>query len=215
MDIGPWTFGGFDVVVLSILAFSGVLSFARGLSREIISILALLLGLAGALFVFGRYRIDVQNFIRPSWLADGALFIGVFGILYLLTSFILKGWAKTIRGRTPGALDRILGLGFGILRGAVLASLFVLVVSKSAKDGEPAEWMASATTYPALRKVSDTLQALPFARVKEIGEDIKSKGETSDILPDLPQDTPTQDAPEQDFSLDDIQDEFETKTDTE
>ena len=194
MDIGPWTLGGFDVVVMCILLFSGILAFARGLSREVISILALLIGLAGALFIFGRYRIDAQNFIRPSWLADGALFIGVFGLLYLITSFVLRGWAKTIRGRTPGFIDRLLGFAFGLARGAILASLFVLVVTKSAKDGEPAEWMAEATTYPMLRKVSDTLQSLPFARAKEIAEDIKTKGKESDILPDIPE----QDPPEQD-----------------
>lgn len=187
MNIGPWTFGGFDVVVFGILAFSGILAFARGLSREVISILALLSGLAGALFVFGRYRVDAQNFIRPSWLADGALFIGVFGLLYLLVSFILRGWAKTIRGRNPGFIDRLLGFIFGLARGAVLASLFVLVISKSAKDGEPAEWMSESTTYPVLRKISDTLQSLPFARAKEIADGIKTKGEESDILPNIPE----------------------------
>ncbi len=185
MNIGPWTFGGFDVVVFAILGFSGILAFARGLSREVISILALLIGLASALFVFGRYRIDAQNFIRPSWLADGVLFIGVFGLLYLLVTFILRKWAKTLRGRTPGFLDRTLGFVFGLFRGAILASLFVLVVSKSAKNGEPADWMAEAKTYPMLRVVSDTLQKLPFARAKEIAGDIKTKGEESDILPDI------------------------------
>ncbi len=187
MDIGPWTFGGFDIVVFLILGFSGILAFARGLSREIISILALLIGLAGALFVFGRYRIDVQNFIRPGWLADGALFIGVFGALFLMVSFILRGWAKTIRGRSPGIFERILGFGFGLIRGAILASLFVLVASESAKDGEPAAWMTESTTYPTIRKIADTLLTLPFARAKEIAEDIKTKGEGSDILPDIPE----------------------------
>lgn len=187
MDIGPWTFGGFDIVVFLILGFSGILAFARGLSREIISLLALLIGLAGALFVFGRYSIDVQNFIRPSWLANAALFTGVFGALYLIVSFILRGWARSIRGRTPGFLERILGMGFGVLRGSILASLFVLVVSISAKDGEPAEWMTESTTYPALRKISDALQTLPFARAKQFADDIKTKGENTDSFPDLPE----------------------------
>ncbi|PHR54488.1 MAG: hypothetical protein COA43_16460 [Robiginitomaculum sp.] len=186
MDIGPWTFGGFDVVVFLILGFSGILAFARGLSREIISILALVISVAGALFIFGRYSANVQNFIKPSWLANGALGIGTFAFLYLIVGFVLRGWAKSIRGRTPGFLDRLLGLGFGIARGAVIASLFVLVVSKSAHNGQPAAWMANTTTYPILRKVADALENLPFARAKEIANDIKNKGEESDILPDIP-----------------------------
>ena len=99
----------------------------------------------------------------------------------------MRGWAKSIRGQEPPFLDRLLGLGFGLVRGAVLASLFVLVISKSAQNEEPADWMAQAKTYPVLRKVADTLESLPFVRAREIAEEIKDKGEQTDILPDIPQ----------------------------
>ncbi len=188
MEIAGTEFGGFDAVVFIILGFSGILAFARGLSRELISIIALLLALAGALFVFGRYQINVQNFIKPAWLADSALGFGAFGIIYMIASFFMRSWAKSIRGQKPPFIDRLLGFGFGIARGLVLASLFVLVISKSAKDGEPAEWMSTAKTYPVLRKIADSLQSLPFARAKELAEEIKTKGKESDILPDIPVD---------------------------
>ena len=190
MEIAGTTFGGFDVVVFIILGFSGILAFSRGISRELISIIALLIGVVGALFLFGRYQINVQSFIKPAWLADRALLLGVFGFLYIISSFLMRGWAKSIRGQKPPLLDRLIGLGFGLARGLVLASLFVLVISKSAQNGEPADWMRTAKTYPILHKVSDTLQNLPFARAKEIAEDIKTKGKESDILPDIPQEEP-------------------------
>lgn len=186
MEIGAMTFTGFDVVVFIILGFSGILSFARGFSRELISILALLIGLAASLFVYGRYRVDAQSFIQPTWLADAALFIGVFLLVYMIITFVMRGWAKTIRGRRPGFLDRLMGLAFGLARGALLASLFVLVVSKGAQEGEPAEWMTEATTYPVLRQVSDAIDKLPFIKARELAEDIVTEGEESDILPDIP-----------------------------
>lgn len=185
MEVAGTTFGGFDVVVFIILGFSGILAFARGISRELISIIALLIGVVGALFLFGRYQINVQNFIKPAWLADGTLLIGVFGVLYLISSFVMRGWAKSIRGQKPPFIDRIIGLGFGLARGLILASLFVLVFT--AKNGRPGEWMTSATTYPILHKISETLQDLPFARAKEFAEEIKDKGKESDILPDISQ----------------------------
>lgn len=185
MEIGPWTFGGFDVVVFIILSFSGILAFARGLSREIISILALLIALTASLFIFGRYSVSVQDFIKPAWLANATLSIGVFGLFYLIITFILRGWAKSIRGRTPGFFDRLLGLSFGLARGTILASLFVLGASNFAKNGEPADWMTQTITYPMLRVVADTLQNLPFARAKDLADDIKNKGEEADILPDI------------------------------
>jgi len=185
MEVAGTTFGGFDVVVFIILGFSGILAFSRGISRELISIIALLVGVVGALFIFGRYQINVQSFIKPAWLADGALLLGVFGLLYLLSSFLMRGWAKSIRGQKPPFLDRLLGLGFGIARGLILASLFVLVFTL--KNGKPGDWMTHATTYPVLHKISTTLENLPFARAKEIAEEIKDKGKESDILPDIPQ----------------------------
>lgn len=187
MEIGSWTFSGFDIAVLVILGLSGLLAFMRGISRELISILALLIGLAGALFVFGHYRFNVQNVIKPGWFADGLLFIGVFGPLYLLASMIMSGWVKKIRGRTPGLLNRLLGLGFGLVRGGILASLFVLVVSKLARTEASVQWMNTAVTYPALRQIADTLENLPFVKAKELAEDIQEKGKDPDILPDFPQ----------------------------
>jgi len=180
MSIAGIELGGFDVVVFIIVGFSAILSFARGLSREVISILALLIGLAGALFVFGRFQIEAQGFIKPIWLADAALFCGVFGLLYLGVSFILRGWAKDIRGKTPGMLDRFLGLGFGVFRGTLLAALFVLVIST--KEGSAPEWMNSAKSYPTLRTVADKLETLPFAKIKDIKEEIIETGKDSDIL---------------------------------
>jgi len=187
MEFAGTTFGSFDTVVLIILGISGILAFVRGISREIISIIALLIGVIGALFLFGRYQINVQSFIKPAWLADGILLLGVFGFLYIVSSFLMRGWAAVIRNRSPGLLDRILGLGFGIVRGTILASLLVLVVSNLAKDGEPADWISQAKTYPILRKTSDVLINLPFARAKEVAEDIKTKGREADRLPDIPQ----------------------------
>jgi len=180
MSIAGIELGGFDIVVLLIIGFSAILSFARGLSREVISIIALIAGLTGALFVFGRFQIEAQGFIKPIWLADAALFIGVFGVLYIIVSFILRGWAKDIRGKTPGMLDRFLGFGFGLLRGTLLASLFVLVIST--KEGSAPDWMNSAKAYPTLRKVADKIESLPFAKIKEMKEDIIETGKDSDIL---------------------------------
>ena len=187
MEFAGTTFGSFDTVVIIILGISGILAFVRGISREVISIIALTIGIIGALFLFGRYQINVQSFIKPARLADGILLLGVFGILYTASSFLMRGWAAAIRGRKPPIADRVFGLGFGIVRGTVLASLLVLVVSNLAKDGEPADWIGQAKTYPILRKTSDALVNIPFLRAKEIAGDIKTKGGKSDPRPDVPQ----------------------------
>jgi membrane protein required for colicin V production len=129
VTIGPFDLNGFDVVVLIILIISLLYAASRGLVREVISILALLIAAIATLFVWGQYRFAAQDFISPAWLADAALLVGVGAISYLIMVLIFSKIGKTIAGREVGFLDRILGAAFGVARGLIIAALFVLVLT--------------------------------------------------------------------------------------
>ncbi len=129
VKIGPWDLNGFDVVVLIILLISMLYAASRGFLREIISIAALLFAAIVTLFVWGQYRFAAQDFISPTWLADGALLVGVFFITYLLMALIMSKIGKSIAGKESGLLDRLLGAGFGIARGLIIASLGVIALT--------------------------------------------------------------------------------------
>jgi len=136
MSIGPYIFTGFDVVVLLICLISLLMAASRGLAREIVSLLALIIAGAIALFIFGRFRFAAQDFIQPSWLADGALGLGSFGLAFLLIVFLLSGVVKSLKGKKIGLIDRLLGAGFGVFRGLIIASLFVMVATASYRDAQ-------------------------------------------------------------------------------
>ena len=129
MSIGPWDFTGFDVVVLVILLISLIMAAQRGLAREITSLLALLIAAAITLFVFGRFRFAAQDFISPSWLADGALGLGTFALAYMLMVFLLSGIVKSLKGKEVGMIDRLFGAGFGVFRGLLVAALGVMLLT--------------------------------------------------------------------------------------
>ena len=129
ISIGPWDFNGFDVVVLIILLISMLYAASRGFMREVISIAALLVAAIATLFVWGQFRFAAQDFISPAWLADGALLVGVFFIVYLIMVLIMSKIGKSIAGKESGFLDRILGAVFGIARGLIIAALGVLVLT--------------------------------------------------------------------------------------
>lgn len=182
MSIGPWDFGGFDIVVLLILSLSGLMAFARGFIREIVSVIALVAGLVAALFLFGRFQGAANQMIQPSWLADGALGIGSFVIAYFLVAMILRSGAKKVQGREVGFFDRLLGFGFGAARGLIMASLFVVVmgVASRAEDKTPPQWIETATLYPVLRPIADFMTSLPFAQIKEQAEETVEFGRELD-----------------------------------
>ena len=139
MSIGPWDFTGFDVVVLVILLISLLMAAQRGLAREITSLMALLIASAIALFVFGRFRFATQDFISPSWLADGALGLGTFALAYMLILFLLSGLVKSLKGKDVGLIDRLFGAGFGVMRGLLVAALGVMLLTLQYRASQDAQ----------------------------------------------------------------------------
>ncbi len=139
MSIGPWDFTGFDVVVLLILLISLIMAAQRGLARELTSLLALLIASAIALFVFGRFRFAAQDFISPSWLADGALGLGTFALAYMLMVFLLSGIVKSLKGKKVGLIDRLFGAGFGVMRGLLVAALGVMLLTSQYRASQEAQ----------------------------------------------------------------------------
>lgn len=139
MSIGPWDFSGFDIVVLIILLISLLMAAQRGLARELTSLLGLLISAAIALFVFGRFRFAAQDFISPSWLADGALGLGTFALAYMLAVFLLSGVVKSLKGKNVGLIDRLLGAGFGVMRGLLVAALGVMLLTSQYRASQDAQ----------------------------------------------------------------------------
>jgi len=139
MSIGPWDFNGFDIVVLLILLISLLYAANRGLMRELTSILALFIAASVALFIYGRYRFAAQDFISPSWLADGALGLGAFSLAYMLMVFLLSGVVKKLKGKEIGLIDRLFGAGFGVARGLIVAALGVMLLTSQFRASQDAQ----------------------------------------------------------------------------
>ncbi len=139
MTIGSLSFNGFDIVVLLVVLISLLMAAGRGFFREMISITALVVALIGSLFLYGRYRFALQDFIQPAWLADGALGLGSFAILYMIVVFLFSGATKKLRGKDVGFLDRLLGAGFGAGRGLVVAALATMLLTAQYRAGQDAQ----------------------------------------------------------------------------
>ena len=165
MSIGQWTFTGFDIVVLLVIFISLMMAASRGLFREIISIAALVIAAVIALFIYGRFRFEARELISPNWLADGALGLGSFAVVYMLLVFMLSGVVKNLRGKDVGFLDRPMGAGFGVARGLLICALAVMVFTASYRESKAAqdfrnEMQASGTaiTDEMLAKAPKSIQ---------------------------------------------------------
>jgi membrane protein required for colicin V production len=165
----------FDLVALAIVAFSGIMAFARGLIREIFSIIAFIGAAIASIYLAERGRGLVENVTSlEGSLATVAAGLLIFLVVFFIIMFITSVVAKTAHQSTEiGSFDRAAGLAFGVLRGVLVVALFVLLMRQttdspaiSPQAAMPAA-IANARTYPIYEGVAVALERLlPQARAR-------------------------------------------------
>lgn len=192
MDLGlTW----FDFAAVVVLGLSGVMAFARGLIREVFSIIAFIGGAIAAVFFAGMLSPVVESMTPLSGpLASVAAGLLIFLIVFIVITVITSTVAKQAHQSTEiGSFDRAAGLAFGILRGVLVVSLFVLLMRQSGQQepGSAADPMQDAIrgarTYPIYEGVARGLEAvLPQARDRTRDMINRQKGESASIPPAEP-----------------------------
>ncbi len=189
MDLGlTW----FDFAALAVLGLSGVMAFARGLIRELFSIIAFIGAAIGAVFFADMLRPLVERFTPLSGsLASVAAGLLIFLVVFIAITVISSTLAKRTHESTEiGSFDRAAGLAFGVLRGVVVVALFVLLARQgdtetSADSTQDA--ILGARTYPMYSSVANGLEAvLPQARQRARDIIDNQQGESAPIPPAAP-----------------------------
>jgi len=148
----PWVF---DVVVIAVILLSAVMSIGRGLIREAFSVIAFIIGGLSAWLCIKLFQEPLQQLIAPndpnSMLPGLILFAIGFLAAYGLAAFVGQRLSKLIHAAPEiGALDRIAGAGFGVVRGVMASILFVLLMHQMVKPGEEPPEIAKSQSYPLL-----------------------------------------------------------------
>lgn len=192
MDLG---FTWFDFAALVVLGLSGVMAFARGLIREMFSIIAFIGAAIAGYYSAGLLAPFVESVTPLSgWLAAVAAGLLVFLVVFIVITVIVSSVAKQAHQSTEiGSFDRAAGLAFGILRGVLVVSLLVLVIRSTigSDTTTPADPMRDAIrgarTYPIYDSVATALEVI-LPRASERARDIidRREGESAPIPPTEP-----------------------------
>lgn len=127
-------FNGFDIGVLVVLGFFGLLGIVQGFTR-----LALVLSSwagAGFITIYGlpHAKPYVREYITSTLLGDVLAAFGIFLVSLILFTLLSRLISELIKGSLLGGLDRSLGLVFGVGLGGlsiVLAFVFSVVIWKN------------------------------------------------------------------------------------
>ena len=178
---------GFDIIVLIIVGVAAVGGFLRGLVQEVLSLAAWIL----AAFAIYYLHSPLTDALRGLYDADPATSILAFVLLLLIPYAAMKVIASNVgeasRNSILGPIDRVLGFGFGAVKGALIVIFAFSVIALGfdtvwGYKGRPT-WITTARTYPAADAFSRQLVSLISERRAELrgeanaAEALESSGE--------------------------------------
>lgn len=150
-----------DLAALGILLISALIAFFRGFVHEVLSIAAWVGAALAALYGLPYLRPVANDWIPIAWAADAAAAIAIFLVVLLALSLATNAISKQVQDSALNALDRSLGVLFGLARGAfVIAVAFVVLTWMfPARDDRPS-WVAEARGLPLMESGAEMVRAL-------------------------------------------------------
>jgi membrane protein required for colicin V production len=159
-----------DIFVFLLLIGGAAVGFVRGFVHEVISLLAWIVAIAMLKLFHTQLWTGLENSFHTS-AAGGAVL--AFALLFVPSFLLVKLLARSIGGRTRrhavlGPFDRVLGGGFGLLKGLLGATLFFLLANLATDmvygpRADRPQWMTKSRTYPLLnasgRSIVDWVEA--------------------------------------------------------
>jgi membrane protein required for colicin V production len=154
-----------DAALVAIVIISAIVAMYRGLTREVLSILSWVAAAAACVYFVFKYREEAKQvadqFHAPVLVAQvaigGIIFLVVLIIVHLITARI----SDTVLDSRIGAVDRILGLLFGAVRGFVLVVIpFMFYESFVDKPEQQYPWVRDAVSRPYIKSTGDSLKVM-------------------------------------------------------
>jgi len=150
-----------DLAVIGVMLISALLAFGRGLVREVLSIGAWVAAALAALWGFPYAKDIARKYISITILADVVTATAIFLVTLIICAAISHAIARNVRGSTFGALDRSLGLLFGLLRGAVLICFAYLLFTWAVpNEADQPDVIKEARSRPLVASGADILRSL-------------------------------------------------------
>lgn len=117
-----------DVIVIGVIGFSTLIAFLRGFVREVLTVGSWIGAAIVTIYGFPLLRGRFESWISSKLAADIAGGIGLFLVTLVVLSVLSHMIARIVRGSALTAVDRSLGLLFGLVRGAILVSLAYMLL---------------------------------------------------------------------------------------
>lgn len=120
-----------DIAIVGLVLFGAVKGFSKGFIIEAASLIALILGLIGALLFSSTVGTLLESFFDTDRIPpSGVLFILTFIAIIIGINLLAKFLTRVLKMAALGGLNRILGAIFGGLKFVLILSAVILIMDQ-------------------------------------------------------------------------------------
>lgn len=172
---------GFDIIVLIIVAVAAIGGFMRGLVQEVLSLAAWILAGFAIFYLHKPLTEALRSYLDTEPATSLLAFVLLLLIPYAAMKLIAGNVGEASRNSVMGPIDRVLGFGFGAVKGTLIA-IFAFSVLALGYDsiwgykGRPV-WITTARTYPVVDAGSRSLVTLIAERRAALREQNEANSE--------------------------------------
>jgi membrane protein required for colicin V production len=144
-----------DIIVLLLVGGGLVLGWFKGFVGEVLSLAAWIVAIVFLKLLHTPATEALTDAVGTRSGAAVLAFALVFGLVFLAGKLVARRVGGGVKKSVIGPVDRVLGAGFGALKGLIGATLLYLGANLvydtlwGAQSQRP-EWMAQSRTYPLL-----------------------------------------------------------------
>jgi membrane protein required for colicin V production len=160
-----------DIITLLLVGLGVFRGVQKGFVYAVLSLGVWVLVILALWLLHGPVSRALSGAMAPSG-AYAFAFVIIFAGAFFGGKFLTSRVSKGVRRSVIGPADRLLGAGFGALKGLVYATLFFMAFSFvydmiwTSRERRPA-WIENAFTYPLVRSTADLF--VNFAKDRQGG----------------------------------------------
>lgn len=143
-----------DLIVIAAIVFSALLGLWLGVVRVLLGIGGWIGAAVITVYGFPYVRPLAREWIEGAFLSDLAAAGSIFIVSLILLTILSHVLAERVRDSAFGAVDRSIGLIFGLALGIIVVSSAFLVMERvvgTPQSGTRPEWIEASKTAPLLR----------------------------------------------------------------
>ena len=175
-----------DWFILIVLVASGVIAFARGFTKEFLSLFLWLAAFIAAISLEYLATPKINEFIGNEEVSKIISYITVFVIFIFLGGIVIKFISKLIKWSGASGFDRFLGVLFGLIRGLIVLFVIFLLLPSSLKT---TDLINNSKITPIIQKYAPEIEAY-FRDLIDNGDVVEEALEiieplTQEVIPEL------------------------------